>query len=123
MTWTQVATTTLKRHPELMKILTPKQINLVHSVMLQAIRLAHHEALSQKETDAVFKKHIPDAEKPSAILRAYRKRAGLTQHELSQETEIPQSHLSAMESGKRNIGVSTAKKLSLALDVDYKKFL
>jgi DNA-binding XRE family transcriptional regulator len=55
--------------------------------------------------------------------QAYRLREELTQSALGKKADIPQPHIAAMESGKRPIGLIAAKKLALALGIDYKKLL
>ncbi len=52
-----------------------------------------------------------------------RLKEGMTQKELSELTGIPQSHISVMENGKRQIGKKRAKILAKALNVGYKVFL
>ena len=79
--------------------------------------------LSPKETEKEFRKLVPDSGQPSAALRAYRKRAELTQRELAKKSGVPQPHIAAMESGQRTIGLMAAKKLALALSVDYRKLI
>jgi len=59
----------------------------------------------------------------SIALRAARKREGLTQKELSLAIGVKQSHISEMEKGKRPIGKELAKRLSKALNIDYRVFL
>ena len=66
---------------------------------------------------------ITDEEGPAVVLRAMRRREGLTQKELSEKADIPQSHISMMERGKMPIGVTRAKKLGKALNTGYKVFL
>ena len=66
---------------------------------------------------------ISDEEGPAVVLRAIRRREGLTQKELSEKADIPQGHISAMERGKMPIGVARAKKLGKALNAGYKVFL
>jgi transcriptional regulator with XRE-family HTH domain len=56
-------------------------------------------------------------------LRGARIKAAITQTRLSELTGIPQRHISEMELGKRPIGKESAKKLALALIVDYRVFL
>jgi len=58
-----------------------------------------------------------------AALRAYRLREDYTQVELAKKSGIPQANLSAMESGKRSIGLITAKKLAKILGCDFKKLI
>ncbi len=57
---------------------------------------------------------------PNELLKEQRKRMGLTLAHLSQLTEIAVPNLSAIESGKRPIGIATAKKLAKALKIHYK---
>jgi len=49
-----------------------------------------------------------------------RLKEGITQKELSELTEILQSHISEVENGKRQIGKKRAKILAKALNVGYK---
>lgn len=58
--------------------------------------------------------------KPLDLLKEQRKRMGLTLAHLSRLTEIAVPNLSAIESGKRPIGIATAKKLAKALKIYYK---
>lgn len=57
------------------------------------------------------------------VLRAYRHRENLTQKQLSEQTGIPQHHISEMENGKRTIGKERARKLAAALNCDYRRLL
>jgi transcriptional regulator with XRE-family HTH domain len=66
---------------------------------------------------------ITDEEGPGVVLRAMRRREGLTQKALSQKADIPQGHISAMERGNMQIGVARAKKLGKALNAGYRVFL
>jgi DNA-binding XRE family transcriptional regulator len=56
-------------------------------------------------------------------IRGYRFREGLTQKQLAELTGISQHHISAMENGKSPIGKERAKKLAVALNCDYRRFL
>lgn len=56
-------------------------------------------------------------------IRGGRGKEGLTQKQLAELTGIAQHHISEMENGKRPIGKETAKKLAVALNVDYRVFL
>ena len=60
---------------------------------------------------------------PASVLRGARSKAEITQTRLSELTGIPQRHISEMERGKRPIGKESAKKLALALNVDYRVLL
>jgi len=64
-----------------------------------------------------------DEELPGVCLSGSRSKEGMTQKELSELTGIPQSHVSEMENGKRQIGKKRAKILAKALNVGYKVFL
>jgi ribosome-binding protein aMBF1 (putative translation factor) len=56
-------------------------------------------------------------------IRGGRGKEGLTQKQLAELTGIAQHHLSEMENGKRPIGKETARKLAVALNIDYRVFL
>lgn len=56
-------------------------------------------------------------------LRGGRGKEGLTQKRLAELTGIAQHHISEMENGKRTIGKETARKLAVALNVDYRVLL
>lgn len=56
-------------------------------------------------------------------IRGARGKEGLTQKQLAELTGIAQHHISEMENGKRPIGKETARKLSAALNIDYRVFL
>ena len=60
---------------------------------------------------------------PGKVLRLQREQLELTLDELSKKTDIPKGNLSAMENGKRPIGLKTAKILAKALGVHYKAFV
>ncbi len=52
-----------------------------------------------------------EEELPGIVLAGSRIKEGLTQKQLAEITGIPQSHISAMENGKRSIGKKRAKIL------------
>lgn len=56
-------------------------------------------------------------------IRGARGKEDLTQKQLAEMIGIAQHHISEMENGKRPIGKETAKKLALALNIDYRVFL
>ena len=112
----------VKRHPEL-KAIGPKRLRIVKQAIEEAIALSSRELLTPEETDAAFKRRVPDSGEPSAALRAYRNRADLTQRELAKRSGVLQPHIAAMESGTRPIGLIAAKKLALALGINYRKLV
>jgi len=60
-----------------------------------------------------------DKVSPAAVLHLQRAQLGFSLAELSKKTGIPKSNLSAMENGKRPIGVKMAKVLAHALGISY----
>src|SRR6267142_6390017 len=122
MSGKQVVQMIMKRHPEL-KTFSSRQLRIVKTALVEATSVSAREILSSQETDRVFRSVVRDSGKPSVALRAYRKRSEFTQKELSNKCGIPQPHISAMEAGRRAIGLNVAKKLALALGVDYRKLI
>ena len=118
----KLATAIVKRYPELQGI-GPKRLRIVKQAIEEAIAFSSRDLLTAEETDAAFKSRVPDSGKPSAALRAYRGRSECTQRELAKKSGISQPHIAAMESGKRPIGLIAAKKLALALGIDYRKLV
>jgi ribosome-binding protein aMBF1 (putative translation factor) len=57
------------------------------------------------------------------MVRAARKRVGMTQVQLAEKLKMPQGNLSQIETGKRSVGKLLAKRLSKVLGVDYRVFL
>jgi hypothetical protein len=74
-------------------------------------------------TETEWYKNISAKATPGKALHTYRGNAGLTLAQLSGKTGIAESHLSAMENGKRGIGKVTAQKLGKALKCEYRRFL
>jgi len=75
-----------------------------------------------EETSVPWKDAFPEAH-PGLALHGLRVREGLTQKELAEKLGEAQSHISAMEKGKRPIGKALAKKLAEAFGGDYRAFL
>lgn len=71
----------------------------------------------------VSNKHKENYHTPGYYLHLFRLRANLSQIKLAENIGIKQHHISEMEKNKRPIGKNLAKKLAIALDCDYKKFL
>jgi predicted transcriptional regulator len=66
---------------------------------------------------------LTEDELPGLTLKGARIKENITQKQLSEMTGIPQSHISAMENGKRAIGKQRAKLFAKTLNVDYRVFL
>lgn len=73
--------------------------------------------------DEPFRADIAKYGKPALVLRGARKRLEITQAQLAKKLGITQANLSAMENGKRTIGVKMAKRLGYALRIGYRVFL
>ena len=61
--------------------------------------------------------------KVGALLKGARLREELTQKQLAERLNMPQSHISEMERGNRPIGRKMAIKLAKALNISYRIFL
>jgi DNA-binding XRE family transcriptional regulator len=78
---------------------------------------------SESEDESIpWKDAFPGAH-PGMALHGLRVREGLTQKELAEKLGEAQSHISAMEKGKRPIGKALAKKLAETFGGDYRAFL
>lgn len=60
---------------------------------------------------------------PAKILKIRRENAGLSQSALAEKCGIAAPNIALMESGKRNIGIKSAKKLAEAMDCDAGDFV
>ena len=56
-------------------------------------------------------------ERLGALLRQFRKEAGLRQADLAQKLGKPQSYISKFESGEKNLGILEAKEICDAMEV------
>ncbi|PIQ96019.1 MAG: hypothetical protein COV67_11850 [Nitrospinae bacterium CG11_big_fil_rev_8_21_14_0_20_56_8] len=117
-----VATIIFDKHPEL-KTLSQKHSRAVKAAIHEAIMFSSREILNPDKTERLFKKLVSDSGKPSAALRAYRKRLSLTQKDLAQTSGIPLSHISAMEKGQRPITPTEARKLAPPLNIHFRKLI
>lgn len=68
-----------------------------------------------KATDSKWYKETKAAWHPGITLRIRRENAGLTQAQLAKATGLAVSNISAMENGRRSVGLAIAKKLAEAL--------
>lgn len=60
---------------------------------------------------------------PRYTLKLYRNRTGLTQKQLAEKLKIHQHHISEMETGKRGISKSMARKLGHLFSISYREFI
>jgi DNA-binding XRE family transcriptional regulator len=112
-------------YPEVFEELSKTKLKLVKNAIIYASQISvSDEVLTHEEHNALLKKMTGvEALEPWQKLKAYRLREDLSQVELAKRCGIPQANLSAMEQGKRTIGVQTAKKLAAALRCDYRQLL
>ncbi len=95
--------------------------NTIRSVLSLAghkVRRVNSEGEEVVSADEVF----PNVN-PAMMLRGLRGKEGITQVELAERLGISQNMVSDMESGKRNISVNMAKRISETFHVPYKLFL
>jgi DNA-binding XRE family transcriptional regulator len=112
-------------YPGAFESLPKAKLKLVESAVLYASGLnGHIEALSAEESLALKKEAIgkPDLT-PGDRITGYRAREDLTQTELAKLTGISQANISAMERGRRPIGLEVAKKLAKVLKCDYRQLV
>ena len=111
-----------EQYPELAEL--PKaKLRLVESALLYASTLSSHDLLTEKEHDELMERILPGGPTPGRSLQAYRYREELTQQQLAKKSGISQANISAMEKGKRPIGLKVAKKLADILNCRYQKFI
>lgn len=113
-----------KRFPELDELPRAK-LKLVEQALVYASELSLHEDLLSDRDHAELMSKLAGEKMtfPGSSLRAYRLREDLTQEDLARKSGIPQANISAMEKGRRPIGLITAKKLATILGCDYKKLV
>jgi DNA-binding XRE family transcriptional regulator len=106
-------------------LLLKAELRLVKKALIYASKLGiNEEVVSEKE----HKKFMIQIGSKGGItpvnsLKAYRLREELTQKELAKASGISQSNISAMEKGRRPIGLNIAKKLAKILNCEYKKLV
>lgn len=74
-------------------------------------------------SDDYIKQVYNDLPRWSISLAGLRYREGLTQNQLGEKLGLKQSNISQMETGKRVIGKSIARKLASFFKTDYRIFL
>jgi DNA-binding XRE family transcriptional regulator len=114
-----------KAYPEVFEKLPRPQLKLVESAILYASKLSEaDEVLSDSEHKKLLK-DVTGKDRLSASdrLKAYRLREELSQVELAKRCGIPQANISAMEAGKRPIGIQSARKLASVLRCDYRQLV
>ena len=125
MTAASVLKKVRQAYPEIFESLPKPKLKLVENAILYASTLSEtDERLSEWEHKRLLQEITGKAElNPGDRLKAYRLREELSQVELAKRCKIPQANISAMEAGRRPIGVQTAKKLAKALRCDYRQLV
>jgi DNA-binding XRE family transcriptional regulator len=112
-----------EKYPELEELPRSK-LRLVEKAIVFANRLGMKEdVLGDEEHQQLMRKLAPHGISSANSLKAYRLREGLTQKELADKSGIAQANISAMEKGRRPIGLEAAKTLADALGCEYKKLI
>lgn len=75
------------------------------------------------DIDEALKFVEKDRTEAGVLLAGFRKRDRLTQAQLAKKLDTHQSAVAAMESGKRVIGKTLAKKMGQIFGTDYRNFL
>jgi len=113
----------MEKFPEL-ESLSEAKLKVVEKALSYASEIGEkHNLVSQVEHKELMAKLGAKKWHSGCALRAYRLRQGLTQQELAKKAKIPQANISAMEAGKRSIGLESAKKLAKALSCRYEIFI
>ena len=113
-----------ENYPELEEL--PKaKLRLVERALVFANRLGiGDELISVQDHAHLMAKIGPKGGiKPGTSLHAYRIRENLTQSKLARKSGIPQSNISAIERGRRPIGIASARRLAEVLNCDYRKLV
>jgi DNA-binding XRE family transcriptional regulator len=112
------------------KRLTEARITIVgpKNKLNQVLKLVEKCEFSPLSDDSldwrfVFEREIKKYTQPGAALRGARIREGMSQVALAKKIRSTQGAVSAMEAGVRPIGKEIAKRLSKALNTDYRTLL
>lgn len=111
-----------EQYPELAELPRAK-LRLVENALVYASKLSSYDLISENEHHELMEKILPGDPTPGSSLQAYRYREELTQQQLAKKSGISQANISAMEKGRRPIGLQVAKKLAEILNCDYKKLV
>jgi len=70
--------------------------------------------------EILAKERIEKYKKAGLVLRGMRYREDLSQKELAKRSGVSQNEISKIENGKRTVGEKVAKRLAVALNIDYR---
>ena len=91
-------------------------------IICGVLSLAGHEVRHINDEPVNAQDVFPDAS-PAMALRGFRGKLELTQRELAEKLGTTQTCVSEMESGKRSVSRSMAKRLGEFFEISYKAFL
>lgn len=112
-----------EKFPEL-ESLPEVKLRVVEKAISYASEIGEkHDLISPDEHNEFIAKLGVKKWHSGCSLRAYRLRQDLTQQDLAKKAKISQANISAMESGKRPIGLQSAKKLAKALRCRHQRLL
>lgn len=105
-------------------VLVPREVADTFEAALSALLdLAQKESSVEEGSKMYTISETFDEMGPGNALRALRRRQEMTQAGLADVLGISKGNISAMELGKRTIGIKMAKRLASALETSYKVFL
>ncbi len=112
----------LKIHKALKEKIDLKSIKKVIAVY-EKLKNSDDDELMSFDDMKAHMYHLLGETTVADVIRAYRDRESITQQELALKSGIKRQHISEIERGERNVGVTTAKKLAAALNCNYKSLL
>jgi len=112
-------------YPEVFEELPRPKLKLIENAIVYASKLSNTDDLVSESEHRELLQSISGKSKltPADRLKAYRLREELTQSELAKRSGIPQANISAMEVGRRPIGIQSAKKLAKVLHCEYRQLV
>lgn len=89
---------------------------------LKELDISEREIDSWEEAtpwEALAKDRLERYKKAGIVLRGARYRESMSQVELAKKSGVHQNEISKIENGKRGVGEKVAKKLAIALNINY----
>lgn len=125
MTASAVLKKVKKAYPEVFEKLPKPKLKLVENAIIYASKLAETEEVLSDTEHRKLLRDVTGRDRLSSgdRLKAYRLREEFSQVELAKRCGISQANISAMEAGKRPIGIQSAKKLATVLGCDYRQLV
>ncbi|MBI2026401.1 MAG: helix-turn-helix transcriptional regulator [Deltaproteobacteria bacterium] len=105
---------------EIMMILRKYRIKYYNPRVIAEVLGRSQRSRISEPKDVDLSRFLEIKVKPNELIQEQRKREGLTLAQLSKLAKIAIPNLSAIENGKRSLGIATAKKIAKALKINYK---